>query len=170
MGVGINIGCDVFRVKGHVNVDIRTSVGPDVAMDASLLAFRGAVADEINLGNVLEHLRFSAVDEALRECHRVLRPGGVLYVTSPMVDLAEQAHFRGEIEWNRLHEIICGEDAGYNMHRILLRSGDLEEMLESHGFTCEPLDLATFPYLVVSNVRSPIPDPWQYGVRAVRKE
>jgi hypothetical protein len=30
------------------------------------------------------------------------------------------------------------------------------------------IDLKTFPYIVVSNVKDLKPDPWQYGVQAVK--
>ena len=57
---------------------------PAVAVQADLAAplpFRDAVADRIFLVHVLEHLLdyLPLVDE----CHRVLKPGGVLHVLSP---------------------------------------------------------------------------------------
>jgi len=45
------------------------------------LPFRDAAADIILLSNVLEHLRDPAL--LLRECHRVLKPGGVLIGAVP---------------------------------------------------------------------------------------
>jgi predicted SAM-dependent methyltransferase len=164
----INIGSDVFKIPGLINVDIRMAVHPDVLMNLKKLGFRDKIASEVHMGNVLEHLFMEDVPQALSECKRILVDPGVLYLTVPLVDVAQECFERGEITQDALSHIINGEDEGYNHHRAEYRRGDLERVLLINGFRTEPLNLNTFPYLVVSNCLDPKPDPWQYGVKAFK--
>jgi predicted SAM-dependent methyltransferase len=164
----INIGSDVFKIPGMVNVDIRLSVKPDVIMDIKKMGFQDKIASEVHMGNVLEHIPKEDVPQALSECKRILVDTGVFYLTIPLVDVAQECYERNEITLDALRHIIHGEDEGYNSHKAEYRRGDLEKVLLLNGFRSEPLNLHTFPYLVVSNVNDPKPDPWQYGVKAFK--
>jgi predicted SAM-dependent methyltransferase len=164
----INIGSDVFLVPGLVNIDIRREVHPNVVMAITELGLRSGIASEITLGNILEHLPPESISPALSECKRVLEDSGVLYITIPLVDVAEECHARGEISQETLQHIIKGDPAGYNSHKMEYRRGDLENTLLRNGLRTEPLDLRTFPYLIVSDVKNPQVDPWQHGVRAYK--
>jgi predicted SAM-dependent methyltransferase len=168
MHARINIGSDVFKIPGVTNVDIRPAVHPDVVMDVKKLGFPDKIASEIHMGNVLEHIPMADVPVALSECKRVLIDTGTLYITVPLVDVAEECFRSGDISIEALRRIIYGEDEGYNSHKAEYRRGDLERVLLQNGFRTEPLNLNTFPYLVVSNFLDPKPDSWQYGVKAFK--
>jgi SAM-dependent methyltransferase len=81
--VALDLGCGGQRqYPDSYGVDLRA--GPEVAVRADLssrLPFRDAVVDRIHVVHLLEHLLdfLPLVDE----CHRVLRPGGVLHVMAP---------------------------------------------------------------------------------------
>jgi predicted SAM-dependent methyltransferase len=164
----INIGPDIFKIPGMINVDIRLSVYPNIVMDVKRMAFKDRIASEIHMGNVLEHLLIIDVPTALSECKRILIDSGIFYLTIPFVDVAEECYQRGEITADGLKRIVYGEESGYNSHKTEYRRGDLERILLCNGFRTEPLNLNTFPYLIVSNTRNPKPDPWQYGVKAFK--
>ena len=57
---------------------------PDVGADVQTLPFRDIAFDAIKVTEVLEHVPDAAA--ALRECHRVLRPGGYLVATVPFLE------------------------------------------------------------------------------------
>lgn len=163
--VRLNIGSDVCQIKGMINLDIRSEVGPDMVMDIRRLGFKDGCANEINLGNILEHLTPRGARESLAECWRVLDQGR-LFVTIPRRDIAEAMYDKGEISAQQLERIKCGEGNGPNSHKTSFKTGDLERLLLDCDFESEPLDLAIFPYIVVSDISNPKPDPWQYGVVA----
>lgn len=166
--MGLNIGCDTCKIDGMHNIDIRPEVHPDIVMDIKNLAYPDCSFTEINMGNLLEHLSREDIIRGLNECRRVLVPNGVAYITSPLVDLALSCFQRGLIDEDKFQSIIKGEGEGFNSHKIELRSGDLEQMLFETGFRCEPLNLNTFPYLVVSDMSDPKPDPWMGGIKATK--
>jgi SAM-dependent methyltransferase len=81
--VVLDLGCgDTRQYPGNLGVDLRPTSEITVRADVSRsLPFRDGGADRIFVVHVLEHL----IDflPLVDECHRVLRPGGVLHVLSP---------------------------------------------------------------------------------------
>ena len=81
--VVLDLGCgDTRQYPGNLGVDRRRT--PSISVQADLavgLPFRDGCADRIFVVHVLEHL----VDflPLVDECHRLLRPDGVLHVLSP---------------------------------------------------------------------------------------
>lgn len=76
----LNLGCGTDRHDDAVNLDIRPRSAAAVVGDIERLPFADASADEVRAFHVLEHVDLIA---ALREIHRVLRPGGRLHVRVP---------------------------------------------------------------------------------------
>jgi SAM-dependent methyltransferase len=81
--VVLDLGCgDTVQYDTNVGVDRRP--GKAVAVVADLrcpLPFQDAIADQMFTVHVLEHLPDYL--PLMQECHRVLRPGGVLHVMAP---------------------------------------------------------------------------------------
>jgi SAM-dependent methyltransferase len=81
--VQVDLGCGEQRqYPGSFGVDRRAAPGVAVVADLSAgLPFRDRSVDTIFAVHILEHLIDFLV--LVDECHRVLRPGGVLHVLSP---------------------------------------------------------------------------------------
>jgi len=79
----INFGSSGTNKPGFINVDIRSSVRPDVIHDLNVFPYPFAdnSADEIELVHLLEHLDRPFL--AMEELHRILKPGGRLYIAVP---------------------------------------------------------------------------------------
>jgi glycosyltransferase involved in cell wall biosynthesis len=83
----LNLGCGRDKKEGWVNLDIDTTVEPDVLHDLSQpLPFLKATADEVLAQDILEHFTFEDVDTVIAEISRVLIEGGVLTVRVPSVN------------------------------------------------------------------------------------
>jgi SAM-dependent methyltransferase len=81
--VVVDLGCGATKqYPGNIGVDVLRTPGADVVADVSRgLPFADASVDLVFAVHVMEHL--TNFLPLLDECHRVLRPGGVLHVLAP---------------------------------------------------------------------------------------
>ena len=79
----INFGCGNKKLDGWVNVDWNPGFNPNVAHDLNKFPypFEDNSADEIRMIHTLEHL--DRPFDAMRELHRILKPGGKLLIKLP---------------------------------------------------------------------------------------
>jgi len=80
----LNIGCGKTRIPGSTGVDrVKIENFVDVVHDLDRVPypFSDQFADEIHFYHVLEHLHEPI--KILEELHRILKPGGVLYMRVP---------------------------------------------------------------------------------------
>ncbi len=70
----------------------------DVVTDICALAFADSCFDGVEAFAVLEHLHRDDAFGALRECRRVLRPGGVLEVSTQDMERCAQTLLGGNLE------------------------------------------------------------------------
>jgi SAM-dependent methyltransferase len=80
----LNLGCNHTRLPNSIGVDVIKKEGyVDIVHDLNKYPypFKDNYADEIHFYHVLEHLDDSI--KALEELHRILKPGGRLYLRVP---------------------------------------------------------------------------------------
>ena len=80
----LNLGCGAHHHPAWINLDIANS-DPEVIIHDLLkpLPFVVETFDVVYHSHVLEHLPKAAAPGFLRECHRVLTPGGIIRVAIP---------------------------------------------------------------------------------------
>jgi SAM-dependent methyltransferase len=66
-----------------IRLDADSAYPVDVVADATALPFRSGALDRVASNSVLEHIAYP--HDVLAECHRVLRPGGVMVHVMPFV-------------------------------------------------------------------------------------
>lgn len=94
--VYLNIGCGRHPLPGFVNIDIEP--GADIQHDVTEgLPFEDASVDGVFSEHFFEHITQGQGLEFLRECRRVLKPGGVLRIAMP--DLDELVRRYGDTDW-----------------------------------------------------------------------
>jgi cyclopropane fatty-acyl-phospholipid synthase-like methyltransferase len=77
--VRLNLGCGWDILPGWLNTDASPNLGPDVHvwdLDRVPWPWMDATADEIRGIDIFEHVHTHVA--FMTECHRILRPGGVL--------------------------------------------------------------------------------------------
>jgi len=82
------MGCGEYDKRfgeGWVNVDIRPEVNPDVVWDLGNTPYPwpDESAEEIIWKDTLEHLPWRVIEDVLKECHRILKKGGRMYIQCP---------------------------------------------------------------------------------------
>jgi SAM-dependent methyltransferase len=72
---------DEYGLAEVIRLDFEPVYELDVVADAQALPFADATIDRISADSVLEHLAHP--HHVIRECHRVLKPGGVMRLATP---------------------------------------------------------------------------------------
>jgi predicted SAM-dependent methyltransferase len=80
----VNFGCGPNTLRGWVNLDVARGDGIDIVWDLRQgLPFADQSCAVLFGEHVIEHVPKDAAESLLRECHRVLQPGGVLRLSTP---------------------------------------------------------------------------------------
>lgn len=106
----LNLGCGRKLLKGFINVDLGYDFKDKnfVKADVRELPFPDNYADYILARQVLEHITFLNVPNALHEWIRVLKPGGRMVITCPNFDLMAEDWLKTEFTINGAYEMSQG--------------------------------------------------------------
>jgi len=95
---------------------------------------------EIRSDHFLEHLELPLVVEVLRECRRVLVPGGVLDFTVPHINPYLDAYRQNDFKFveERILDVLRGHEHLYNtcwdrIAWLLLRSGEHKSLFDKES-------------------------------------
>lgn len=144
--IGVDLVIDQFAV-GRTIAEANNVAFPVLGGDASVLPFPDASFDAVTMVETFEHIYIEDRPAALSECHRVLRPGGVLVLSTPNhASVVERfKRFTGRHRWLRRQlPSMCYPDEGtsrkdyhpYRYHRPLPDS-EIGALLEAAGFSVE---------------------------------
>lgn len=120
MGKYLNLGCGTRFHPAWTNVDI-------VPLDSSVirhnllqpLPFAADSFDAVYHSHVLEHLSLEDAPRLLRECHRVLQPGGVIRIAVPNLESIARLYLQ------KLERALAGDErAGADRHWMVLELFD----------------------------------------------
>ena len=130
----INIGCWDTRLPGWKSLDIRPEVKPDFVADMGYLPFEKNTVAEIYASNCAEHVSHTETLAVLKEWHRVLVPGGKLWLSVPDFDVVMRYYpTHGLTPY--LINLLYGEQNGkYAFHHICFTWANLRELLDQAGF------------------------------------
>ncbi len=135
-GVKLHVGCGRERLEGWVNLDTQSYPGVDVVADVTEgLDF--SEVEAVYAEHFLEHLTIAQALDFLLECHRVLRDGGLLRLTTPNLDWAWKSHYWLEDTTPELKRQMAFalNLAFYGWeHRFLWNRETLERALTACGF------------------------------------
>jgi len=141
--IKLNLGCGSDIRFGYINIDIRPIQGVNIMLDLENqpLPFEDGIVSEIVAQDVIEHIHYHKVENLLRECYRVLKPGGILYIRTPdlerIVDkvLVKKERLGQLTGYKLLSFFIFGRyDNPYDVHKCIFTKELLRELLEEIGF------------------------------------
>jgi predicted SAM-dependent methyltransferase len=136
----INLGCGKDYRKGFVNVDVNFMFHSDMWLDfRNHLPWPDEHVDGIFCSHVLEHFTYLESMFILRECRRILRPGGTIRVAVPGFASAIEAYLSGNraffhAEGRSLGRLFSEHLMDSSNHRQLFDESFLAEALEDAGF------------------------------------
>ncbi len=140
----LNIGSRKTRILGYHNMDVRVGQDVDVLGDmADLKCFASNSLEEIRASNCLEHAPLPTQIEVLREWHRVLEPGGKLWLSVPDFECVVKIYNKtGMLEDWLIYHMYGEQGYEYQYHYLIYTYPNLRAILHEAGFsTVERLEL-----------------------------
>lgn len=128
----LHLGCGKVRLEGFVNIDHRATSATDLECDILHLPFDDNTAVRIESYHVIEHLDRHEAVRAVREWHRVLKPGGVLIIECPDFDAACREYLDGRPE--RIDNIFGLQRFEGDYHKFGYNFLRLQWLLAPQGF------------------------------------
>jgi SAM-dependent methyltransferase len=154
----VHLGCGNNYAEGMLNVDINPFVRSDLWLNLKRsMPFRTGSVDAIYCNHVLEHFYERDVRKIVRECLRILRPGGGIRLATPDLKRSIDAYVRGDVgffsEFPDKRRSLGGRMANHllcrDQHCLIFDFGFWKEILEEEGWAgireCSPHQSELFP-------------------------
>jgi hypothetical protein len=139
----LNLGCGPKTAAGWLNCDIKMAAGVDLRMDlrSGVPLLTGSV-DCVVAIHIFQDLPWQVICPALRELHRVLKPGCPLRLAVPDLDKAIRAYLDGDSSYfyvpdrdaRSVSAKFVTQIIWYGSVRTPLTFGFLDEWLRTAGF------------------------------------
>jgi len=141
-GLRLNLGSGTTPIPGFINVDaLDDAPGVDVVADISQrLPFDDGAVDLVYASHLLEHFPTDQVPELLAEWRRVLRPGGVLLVAVPDLEVIARTLVAKREGWFTppngpwLGVLYGGQKDEYDFHKTGFTAPWLAHLMREAGF------------------------------------
>ena len=147
----LQIGCGPYPLKGWLNTDLLTNcrTGNPIFMDAGKpFPIPNVSFDYVYSEHLFEHLTYSQATNMLKECYRILKPGGVIRIATPNLQFLEDLFVHPEKELNKAYIEFNAQRSGlpsdpvYTIsyfhtswgHQIIYDPDSLARFLEDVGF------------------------------------
>ena len=106
----LHIGAGFYHIEGWLNSDYNPKPGVIVVDAARTFPFRDAIFDYIYCEHMIEHIDFISGGAMLRECARVLKPGGVVRIVTPNLASLIALHEQPEEDLHRRYMAWTAEE------------------------------------------------------------
>ena len=82
--IKVHFGCGYHKLNDWINVDVDKSCQPDVMADLRQdLPFKSLSVDYIHSEDFIDQLELEKAYQFFKECHRIMKEGGVMRVLTP---------------------------------------------------------------------------------------
>jgi len=133
--VCLHLGCGSINAPGYINVDVKPLPHIHyVHPITSLEMFVDNQVDLVYISHVLEHLSVVEAERALKEWHRILKPGGILRIGVPDFKILVSIYQDTEDIKAILGPLMGGQIDAHNFHQSVYDEAYLQELLYKIGF------------------------------------
>lgn len=130
----LHLGCGKIRLPGYVNVDIQPGPAVDCVADLRRLPWPDGAADMVYSCAAIEHFGRREWVGVLREWARVLRPGGLVRVSTADFEACIARYLETQNVPELLGLLIGGQKDDYDWHGMIFDFKLLAEGLKEAGF------------------------------------
>lgn len=155
----LNLGCHRWPLKGFVNIDLDPVFAYDLQADCLHLPYEDNSVDEIYAGHLLEHTTLE--ENALKEWHRVLKPGGLITITVPEIQACLDWYRNGGCDLAFLQGAVFGgqDRVEQNHHQLFTKDILLSQMRlyfpDTEIIPETPLAVANVPWQTIGQGHKP---------------
>lgn len=138
--IRINLGCGTQKIPGFLNVDSQESVKPDLIGDIAFgLPLDSGKTDEIYMIHCIEHVPYNLHPTVLREIWRLLKPGGLFFVSYPEFEKCVNHFLRNTgNQWEFWRATLYGRQLHPgDYHMAPMQTSRFKVLLEEEGFKIE---------------------------------
>jgi len=132
--IKLHLGCGKICLPGYVNVDIQSGPGVDVVADLRRLPWSDGTIDLLYSCSAIEHFGRREWVAVLQEWARVLKPGGMLRLSTADFDAAVARYAQTGNLPELLGLLIGGQKDDYDWHGMIFNFKELSKGLLEAGF------------------------------------
>jgi predicted SAM-dependent methyltransferase len=130
----LHLGCGYIRLPGYVNIDIMAAKAADVIADLRKLPYDHGSVDLVYSCAAIEHFGRREWIDVLREWARVLKPGGMLRLSTADFEAAIARYHEAHNMTELLGPLIGGQKDEYDWHGMIFDFDTLAAGLRDAGF------------------------------------
>ena len=130
----IHLGCGKVRLPGFINIDIQPGPAVDLVGDIRNLDFEDSSIDLVYSCAVIEHVGRREWVDLLKEWRRVLKPGGLLRLSTNDFEACIARYNEKKNLEELLGILIGGQKDDYDWHGMIFDFKTLERGLIEAGF------------------------------------
>lgn len=132
--IRLHLGCGRIILPGYVNVDIQAGPGVNVVADLRRLPWNDGTIDLVYSCAAIEHFGRREWVDVLREWARVLKPGGLLRLSTADFDAVVARYQESGDLQELLGLLIGGQKDDYDWHGMIFNFDELSRGLREAGF------------------------------------
>lgn len=147
----IHIGSGPLFDPRFVNIDIQPYPSVHILGNGALLDFPDDSIDLVYASHTIEHFPHREIQSVLSEWHRVLKPGGRLFLSVPDFEKLSRMYTQAQRTLREVQVFIMGSQGNlFDFHKSLFDRCSLTEMLVQTGFDrladWDEADYAAYPF------------------------
>lgn len=132
----LNLGCGGARTEGYINVDVAGDAA-DVKMGMRdyVRTCTDSSVEAIIMSHSLEHIIYQEAESLLKECYRIMAPGGRLEIVCPNFIYAMKKYLAGQFSRQECQTFMQGNQRDkYDRHCWVTDEATLPELIKNAGF------------------------------------